>query len=103
MRLGKYTASSFKVTSTYVFVLVPVNWRHDITVAQHPESQEGQCDLLGKEDSPDAWMNIGEGITNASDDKIFKRRRLSHKRRLVPVLCQVSLANKAIRKLQDCR
>lgn len=87
-------------STTYVPMFVPVDRRSDVAVAQHPKSQEGYSDLLGKEDSPNLRRNIGEGIPNTPDDKVLERRCLLHEGGPILVLGEKSLANEAMRKLQ---
>ena len=51
---------------------------------QHAESEEGQRNGLRKEHPADAWVDVGEGIANASDDEVLKRPCLPHKGALFP-------------------
>ena len=55
--------------------------------------------MLREKDSPNARADIGEGIANASNDKVLKCRRLSHKGRLVLALEEIPLLNETVRKL----
>jgi hypothetical protein len=54
------------------FVLAPVDWGGQVAVAEHTPAEEGQGNLLAKEDMADAGRYIGEGVPDAADDEIFE-------------------------------
>jgi hypothetical protein len=48
-------------------------------MTEYAPAKEGKSDLLREEDPADLGVDIGEGIANASDDEILKRRSSLHK------------------------
>ena len=52
--------------------LFPRNSRSTISMPQHAEPKERQCNAFGKEDLPDGSRDLCESIANAANDKVLE-------------------------------
>jgi len=57
---------------TYAPNLSPVDGALPDAVPQHAEPQERKRHTLGEEDFADLGRDVGEGISNTSDDDVLK-------------------------------
>lgn len=83
-------------------MLAPVHGTPQIAMPQHAPAQKRQRDILGEEDAPDASVDVAERVADAPQDKVLKRRGISHEYGLRRGLCQVALPDEAIGKLENC-
>ena len=86
----------------YLFDLVPVDWRTNVSIAKHAETEERESDGLREEDAADVGGDVGKGIADTADHEVWERGGLADERGLESGAGEVSLKNELIGKLDDC-
>jgi hypothetical protein len=68
-----------KNITTYINVLMPMNWLSDNPMSQHAKPHEWQRHRLGEEDPSNPGRHIGKRVAHAANDKVLKWAGNLHK------------------------
>lgn len=83
--------------------LTPWNSRFEISMSQHTEPEERQCDTLWKEDLAYVGWNLCKSITDAANDKVLEGSGVLIESRLLFVGSKESFFDERIWQLDHCK
>ena len=63
---------SITIRRAYLLHLMPMYWRVEIPMSEHAKLQKWKSNGLGEEHPSDIGGDISKGVSDASDDYIFK-------------------------------
>ena len=72
VRTARLVDDGVDASQAFTIDFLPVHWLVEEAMAEHAKANEGQSDGLAEEDLAKGGRDVGEGISDATNDEILK-------------------------------